>query len=649
MEENLKSSVAARKPARLLVFGAVVVVVVALLAAMYSSRMLMASVHQLGESEKQLSFSDQTAAQSIENEFQRQQELLLLLARYATPQREWSYLLVEFDVSLTEFLENQRYRRVLPFHVAKAQFNFAHLAFLRGENRGAVESLNQAIALAESLGDLQFVGRAKNTLGCVFATLGDFDSAEGLFRESCRDLADSRAQGAAFSIALRNLGLIRCRLGQDGSDQVRDAIEILEKVGARRLCIEHELLQDFRMTLCEMSWARGRFTLATELSEQTLDELRKSLSQIDSSGMGKTVIARNRYVNAIRCAERNLAALNEITAEPDRRPSRLRRTESRWQWQRLCDLKTELVSDDLLMAGSLVAEFERQTGLVMAWGMYGWSHDVIVEIVKNTFDRTQVVVFADNGDSLDEAQSALRRAGVPLTEIQFRVEDCETPWFRDPGPIVSRSASGDPVWFDSRLTRPGKYGRTVLDCLPTLLQRNWDARVADLPIHVEGGMVLSNGQGLVLASAAIMELNRGYGFSDDSIQRELRRATGADQLLFVDPLVGEPTQHLDLFLTFVNPTTVVVAESDDPTGPNASHLNRVASRLGQIKVGGEPLEVVPLPMPDRGDKRFPSYTNVVFANGVLLVPSYERDVKRLEVGDPIDLRKAAPRMGSPIH
>lgn len=622
-----------RSVARLILAGGAIVLAVALLVALYSSQLLVASMRQLGESEKLLSLSDQAAATSIDNKLQRQEEVFLLLARYAITRREWSYLLHEFDISLTEFLEDQRYRQILPFHVARARFNHAHVKFLRGENRGALEALKKSIALADSLGDRGLAGRAKNSLGCVNTTLGNYQSASAVFDESHRDLVDLAGQQTALATTLRNRGLVKRKLGHDGTRDVRDAIGIMEQSGnGKPLGMEHELLQDFRMTLCEMCWAQGKFDEAIELSQQTLDDLRKSLSEIDRSGLGKTVVARNRYVKAIRCAERNLCALTEarVKAEEHGGPEMLGQTVVSWQWQRLCDLTTELVSNDLEMAGNYVAEFEQQDGLVMAWGMYGWSHSTIVEIAKNVFDRTQVVIFADNGDSLEEAQVALKRAGVPLDAIQFRVEDCENPWFRDPGPIVAKTSNGVPIWFDSRLTRPGIHARTVLDTLPKLLQRDWNARVADLPIHIEGGMILSNGRGVVVASKAIMTLNRAYGFTDEEIIRQLRRSTGAKQVILVDPLIGEPTNHIDLFMTFVNPTTVVVAESMNRNGPNASNLDRTAEKLSQIVIGGEPINVVRLSMPEQGQNRFPSYTNVVFANGVLLVPSYGGAAKGLE-------------------
>lgn len=620
-------------PARLVLTGIVILLAAALVSTFYSSRMLMASMRRLGESERLSSLSDQAATISIESEFARQDELFLMLSRYAIPRREWSYLLLEFEVSLMEFLENQRYRDLLPQQVARAHFNHARIMFLRGENRGAREALNQSIAASASAGNRFLAGKAKNTLGCVEATLGDFKSSFELFRDAYGDLNGQKAYEKELAISLRNLGLVQRALGRDGTESVREAIRILERdalggtLGAQR-----EMIQDFRMTLCEMYWAKGNLELAADLCMQTLEDLKTSLSQIDDSGIGKTLISRNRYVKAIRYGERNLTAITKAIDQSTNLSSSEMPNPNQvsWQWQRLCDLSTDLVSDDMMVSGTSVAEFDHQGGLVMAWGMYGWSHDVIVEIAKNVHDRTQVVLFADNDDSLEEVQSALKQVGVPLDAIQFRVEDCENPWFRDPGPIVSRSPSGTPIWFDSRLTRPGIYGRTVLDTLPRLLQRNWNARIADLPIHVEGGMILSNGNGIVVASKEIIALNLQYGFSEETIVRELRRATGAKQLILVDPLIGEPTKHLDLFMTFVNPTTVVLAESVDRNDSNASILDNAARKLEQVNFDGEPLDVVRLPMPNLGEDRFPTYTNVVFANGVLLVPSYDGVEKNLE-------------------
>lgn len=152
--------------------------------------------------------------------------------------------------------------------------------------------------------------------------------------------------------------------------------------------------------------------------------------------------------------------------------------------------------------------------------------------------------------------------------------------------------------------------------------------MADVPIHVEGGMLLSNGKGIAIGSKAITAYNRDFGFSDQTIERELRRITGADQMLLVDTLIGEKTNHIDLFIAFTDANTVVVSQSEDRNDPNAKILDRAAELLGTLKSGGKNLRVVRIPIPESDGQSFPSYTNVVFANGMLLVPSYAGEANR---------------------
>ncbi|WP_145218807.1 agmatine deiminase family protein [Planctomycetes bacterium TBK1r] len=130
------------------------------------------------------------------------------------------------------------------------------------------------------------------------------------------------------------------------------------------------------------------------------------------------------------------------------------------------------------------------------------------------------------------------------------------------------------------------------------------------------------GQGLTITSEAILHKNQDYGFSSDAITRELQRICGAKKLVVVKSLADEPTAHVDMFLTFVDPVTVVVGQYSDPDDPNAAVLDEVARQLSEMDHQGQRLHVHRVPMPKRGDNHFRTYTNVVFANGVLLVPSY---------------------------
>ena len=609
--------------------------VVSLLAAVISTRALSQSSRYLTEVSSSLRTSDLNAATSIGNAFARTDELTLLLARQRQPRGEWTYLLKQLQESFIEFLGNDRHESVLPAETAKARYYLGRVMILQGNQNAARGWIEQSIELATSINDEVLAGQGKNTLGCLAAAHGDYRSARTAFHECAAVLIHVEDQENVCAIALRNLGLVERALGLDGTVSVRRAIALIERSSESKTWgLTSELLQDLRMTLCEMYWSQGLLDEATGLARQTHDDLQSKYVHMDLLDVDKHLIARSRHVNAIRFVERNLAALEqerEAAAEASKTKQAVGKTANRWQWHPLMDLQTELVSNHLSVAGTMVAEFETQSGLVLAWGELDFSHSAATAVAKRVYDRTQLVIVSDSEESLDEARLALEEAGVPLSRVRFVICDCETPWFRDQGPIVSRSESGDTVWFDSRLTRDDRTGRVVLDALPTVLRRNWKTRVADVPIHLEGGMLLSNGQGITVGSAAIVGVNREYGFSDEAITRELRRVTGARKWLFVNTLIGEPTEHIDLFMTFVSPTTVVVGEYADRTDPNAALLDETAAQLGRIVVNDRPLQVVRIPMPAREGIAFPSYTNVVSANGVLLVPSYSGEPKEKEL------------------
>lgn len=138
------------------------------------------------------------------------------------------------------------------------------------------------------------------------------------------------------------------------------------------------------------------------------------------------------------------------------------------------------------------------------------------------------------------------------------------------------------------------------------------------------GNVLSNGRGLGLTTADTMTLNRRVGRSERSVRAVLKQYLGFDQLVVLEPLSGEPTGHVDMFATFVSAKTVVVGAFDPSRDPvNAKILNRNAARLADVRTSMGALRVVRIPMPRRGRTVWPTYTNVLFADGLLLIPSYK--------------------------
>jgi agmatine/peptidylarginine deiminase len=92
-----------------------------------------------------------------------------------------------------------------------------------------------------------------------------------------------------------------------------------------------------------------------------------------------------------------------------------------------------------------------------------------------------------------------------------------------------------------------------------------------------------------------------------------------------------------MFATFTAPNVAVVGSYDRTEDPdNSDILNDAARVLAGQKTPHGDMKVVRIPMPPHADGIWRSYTNVIFANGVLLVPQYpdvspELDKKALEV------------------
>nr|MEE4267472.1 agmatine deiminase family protein [Candidatus Krumholzibacteria bacterium] len=93
--------------------------------------------------------------------------------------------------------------------------------------------------------------------------------------------------------------------------------------------------------------------------------------------------------------------------------------------------------------------------------------------------------------------------------------------------------------------------------------------------------------------------------------------------LLVPTLAGEPSGHADMFLTFLAPDLVVVGSMDQAADEeNAALLDKIAEDLEAMPTLAGPLRVERIGQPDHDDGVWRTYTSVVFANGVVLVPVY---------------------------
>lgn len=134
---------------------------------------------------------------------------------------------------------------------------------------------------------------------------------------------------------------------------------------------------------------------------------------------------------------------------------------------------------------------------------------------------------------------------------------------------------------------------------------------------------MTNGSGLCVTTSRLNYNNpplKTYQMHD-----VLEDWLGCRQTLFLEPLKGEPTGHVDLIAKFTQPDTVILGSyrcSDDPE--DVARLDRNASRLAEVRLGdGSPLPIVRIPMPPSTDNYIPTYTSALLVNGSLIMPVFE--------------------------
>lgn len=267
------------------------------------------------------------------------------------------------------------------------------------------------------------------------------------------------------------------------------------------------------------------------------------------------------------------------------------------------------------------AEFETQAAMVIGWTVADpIIQNVQVEIVRNVSPQVPVVVLVDDDQERAAADLVLKASGIRARSIHLLEIPGDTIWIRDFGPMTVLRSDGRAELVDHHYA-DGK--RPWDDMAAVRLARMLRIPNRRVPLTLEGGNIIANGRGIVLTTNRLYEQNAGRGHTSESIQQSLRTEFGVRQAVFLEPLKGEPTGHVDMFAAFVAPTTVVVGRYDPEVDPvNAAILDRNAERLRQIETADGCLEVVRIPMPAHSAAVWPTYANIVFAGRVVLVPVY---------------------------
>jgi agmatine/peptidylarginine deiminase len=284
----------------------------------------------------------------------------------------------------------------------------------------------------------------------------------------------------------------------------------------------------------------------------------------------------------------------------------------------------------------LVAEFEPAEALYLAWepGLGDEEHLGIIRAVL-THTRVEPVLIHNGPAERDALEDMLVLRAVDPGRVVFvdaralgpwyrpapdpeEPRAVQTPWLRDWGPLYIETRRGlaivDPrYWAD----RPND------DALPTKLARLEGKAVYRPPLALDGGNLLTDGAGTCFMADG-GETDDRESSSMDVTDESLRNFFGCRKVIWLAPLAGEETGHVDMFLKVGDDGTLLVGHylpDQDPENSQLLDENAAILRLAR-GADGRRYRVLRVPMPDNSDGIFRTFLNAAVIDKLVLYPTF---------------------------
>lgn len=297
------------------------------------------------------------------------------------------------------------------------------------------------------------------------------------------------------------------------------------------------------------------------------------------------------------------------------------------------------------------AEWEEVEALTISWTSFPCIQKQIVAGAQN---ECLVIVFADDPS---EAASYLtgNECGGPLTLENVEIVETEynTIWIRDYGAnTVYGNWNDDRVLVDWIYNRPRPEDDAIPDVLAETMGIDLYSTTAEpTDLMNTGGNWMSDGFGTAFASELVLDENDGGStwwtdfpnHTETEIDGIMSDFHGTETFIKMPTLPFDGIHHIDMHMKLLDESTLLVAEYPEGVadGPQIdANMEYVLSNF--TTRWGTPFDVVRIPSPPEqgGGGGYPdengwylTYTNSVFVNNTLLLPTYytEYDTTALRI------------------
>jgi agmatine deiminase len=258
-----------------------------------------------------------------------------------------------------------------------------------------------------------------------------------------------------------------------------------------------------------------------------------------------------------------------------------------------------------------------------------------IAMTKALITGEKVYIVAYNSTEKSRIITLLNKAGVSLTNIEFKIYETDDVWVRDNGPIYVRDKNGQLVIEDWGFNGWGeKADYSFCDDIPTKIANDQNRPKIDLNkvMTNEGGAIEMDGNGTLLATkSAILNKNRNPDMTQEEAEEIFTKYLGVTNFIWLEGVAGlEITDmHIDGFAKFANKNTLVTMSKNDLVYWQVPQRD-IDKLYGTKNKNGVAYKIVQLPL-TKGNvttaygKKLGykgSYANYYIANTSILVPNY---------------------------
>lgn len=271
------------------------------------------------------------------------------------------------------------------------------------------------------------------------------------------------------------------------------------------------------------------------------------------------------------------------------------------------------------------------------------------EIVKKISEGENARIFVNDKSHELSALRVLKKISVDPSKIEFIKLRTDRGWLRDSAPAFVKTNENKIEAVQFKFNSWAKYPNHKSDSrIPVAISKKFKLPLIKAlhdgrHVVLEGGGLETNDKGtLITTEECLMDDKvqvRNPGFTKRDYEEIFKKYLGITNVLWLGKgIAGDDTHgHVDDLCRFVNPTTVVLVQENNPKDENYSSLKENRERLEAMTLqDGSKIQVVELPMPqphyfDR--QRLPaSYANFYISNAYVLVPTFNDPMDRIALG-----------------